>query len=245
VSLLGRIVRTILGAPFLFLYMCVMASGIILGGESNFSEICLTHWCRVVLFVAGAKVTVRRNSTLDPKKSYVFICNHTSHMDAPAIIANIGRPLRLIAKRSLSYIPFFGTAAKRMGHVFIDRKDRRAATMAIQRRLEHGLTDGVGLFFFAEGTRNGEDALLPFKKGASIAAIETGLDVVPIAIAGAREVLPPNQFSLFTPGPITLVVGEPIPVASYTLDTRDELTALQQAAVQKLVDEARSMLGKN
>jgi len=238
---LGRLLRTVLGMPFLFLHMCAMATLIILGGESQFSEACLKHWCRVVLRVQGACV-IFRGANLDPKKSYVFVCNHTSHVDAPAIIATIGRPLRFIAKKELSYIPFFGQAARRMGHVFIDRKHPRAAAQAIERRLRRGFTEGVGLFFFAEGTRAVGEELLPFKKGAAVSALDLQLDVVPLAIAGARAVLPPKGLGLFKPGKVALVMGEPIHVSGYSYATREAFTQAQRAAVEKALAEANKLI---
>jgi 1-acyl-sn-glycerol-3-phosphate acyltransferase len=100
----------------------------------------------------------------------------------------------------------------------------------------------VGLFFFAEGTRSTTDEMLPFKKGAAVAALGTGLDCVPIGIAGAREVLAPKGFSLFRPGPVAVVFGAPVPVAGHTLEDRDRLVAQQRTAVEACVREARELL---
>jgi 1-acyl-sn-glycerol-3-phosphate acyltransferase len=86
--------------------------------------------------------------------------------------------------------------------------------------------------------------LLPFKKGAAVAALATGLDCVPIGIAGAREVLAPKGFSLFRPGPIAVVFGAPVPVSGHTLEDRDRLVAEQRKAVEACVREAREMLEK-
>jgi 1-acyl-sn-glycerol-3-phosphate acyltransferase len=213
-----------------------------LSGETDFSESVLRFWSRVFLFIAGARVIRVGNARLDPHKSYVFVSNHTSNMDVPAILSVTPTPLRFIAKRELTRIPLFGWAARRMGHVFIDRADKHAATRAIQHRIERGFDQGVALFFFAEGTRSTTDEMLPFKKGAAIAAIETSLDVVPIGIAGAREVMAPKGFSLFRPGPIAVAFGEVLPVAGYTIDDRDRLVAAQRAAVETAVAAARAAI---
>ncbi|MCA1826332.1 MAG: 1-acyl-sn-glycerol-3-phosphate acyltransferase [Myxococcales bacterium] len=138
-------------------------------------------------------------------------------------------------------IPIFGWAARRMGHVFIDRKDSSRATKAIRGRIERGLT-GASLFFFAEGTRSKVDELLPFKKGAAIAALDTQLDCVPIAVAGARDVLKPKGVSLFQPGPVAVVFGAPIPIAGHSLEGRDALVAAQRAAVEKALAQARALV---
>ncbi len=240
--MIGRALRTLLGIPLVFVAMCLHATVIMLAGERDLSEKALRSWCRIVLWVSGVRLVVTGAHRLDPKKSYVFVSNHTSNIDVAAILAATPTPLRFVAKKELSRVPFFGWAAKRMGHIFIDRKDRSAATRAIRRRIERGFDTGVALFFFAEGTRALTSELLPFKKGAAIAAIDTQLDVVPLGVAGAREVLPPTGFPLLTPGPVAVAFGDPIPVAGYTLDRRDELVAEQRKGVEAAILVARAAI---
>lgn len=236
-------VRTLFGWPAILVSTLVHAFFIALGGESDFSEKVLRNWARFFLWVTGARVTVKFDAPLDPRKSYVYVSNHTSNLDAPAILAVVDRPLRFIAKKELRRIPLFGFAARRMGHVFIDRRDRQGSTRAIRERIQKGLA-GVALFFFVEGTRSTTEDLLPFKKGAAVAAIETGIDCVPLAVAGARDVLKPKGFSLFRPGPVAVVFGAPIPVAGHTIDERDLLVAEQRAAVEQALREARVLVSE-
>jgi 1-acyl-sn-glycerol-3-phosphate acyltransferase len=237
---IGRALRTFLGVPLIALAVIPFGLLIVLAGESEASERFLRAWCRLVLFCAGARV-VARVHPLDRSRTYVFVSNHTSNIDVPAILSVSPEPLRFIAKAELGRIPLFGWAARRMGHVFIDRRDSHGAAKAIAERIGRGLR-GVGLFFFAEGTRSTTDELLPFKKGAAVAALGAGLECVPIGIAGAREVLAPKGFSLFRPGPIGVVFGEPIPVAGHTLEDRDRLVAEQRKAVEACVREAREII---
>jgi 1-acyl-sn-glycerol-3-phosphate acyltransferase len=233
--------RTFFGAVVL-LFATLLATLLIgIAGEVPFSEKIGRAWARVFLWVAGARVTFKQLAPFDARRSYVFVSNHTSNLDVPAIMSVTPEPLRFIAKQELRRIPIFGWAARRMGHVFIDRKDSHGATNAIRRRIEEGLS-GVGLFFFAEGTRATGDELLPFKKGAAVTALETGLDCVPIAVAGAREVLRPKGIGVFRPGPVAVVFGDPIPVGGYSLERRHELVAAQRAAVERALGEARAMV---
>jgi 1-acyl-sn-glycerol-3-phosphate acyltransferase len=237
---IGRVLRTVIGIPIIAL--AVIPFGLLIGifGESDASERLMRSWCRLVLLCAGARV-VARVHTLDPSRTYVFVSNHTSNIDVPSIVSVSPEPLRFIAKNELARVPLFGWAARRMGHVFIDRRDSHGAAKAIGDRIARGLR-GVGLFFFAEGTRSTTDDLLPFKKGAAVAALEAGLDCVPIGVAGAREVLAPKGFSLFRPGRIAVVFGEPIPTAGHTLEDRDRLVAEQRKAVEACVRQARQLL---
>jgi 1-acyl-sn-glycerol-3-phosphate acyltransferase len=233
--------RTIFGWLFILLLTMFLALLIAIAGDSEFSEGVLRVWSRLFLAVTGCRVVSVKHPAIEQGKSYVYVSNHTSNLDVPAILATAGVPLRFIAKKELQRIPLFGWAARRMGHVFIDRRDSRGAALAIRARIERGLS-GVGLFFFAEGTRSTTEFLLPFKKGAAIAAIETGLDCVPIAVAGAREVVKPKGFSLFKPGPVAVVYGEPVRVAGHSLDERDQLVAEQRAAVEKALAQARGLI---
>ena len=236
-----RFLRTIFGWATILVTTMVCALLIGIGGESQYSERVLRTWGRIFLWITGARLTVKYEQPLDRGRSYVFVSNHTSNLDAPAIVSVSGHPLRFIAKQELGRIPIFGWAARRMGHVFIDRKDSHRATKAIRGRIDKGLT-GASLFFFAEGTRSTVDELLPFKKGAAVAAVETGLDCVPMAVAGARDVLKPKGFSLFQPGPVAIVFGAPIPIAGHTIEERVELVAEQREAVGRALVEARALV---
>jgi 1-acyl-sn-glycerol-3-phosphate acyltransferase len=228
---------------WLWIVADTMISAALIGifGESERSERVLRSWGRRFVRICGARLIVQRDAALDPDRSYVFVSNHTSNLDAPAILSVVDHPLRFIAKQELSYIPIFGWAARRMGHVFIDRKNTGRSTKAIRGRIGRGLRGG-SLFFFAEGTRSRLDELLPFKKGAAMAALETGLDCVPIAVAGARDVLKPKGLALFRPGPVAVVFGKPIPIAGHTLDGRADLVAEQRAAVEEALAEARALV---
>ncbi len=236
-----RFLRTVLGWAFIVTDTMMCAVRIGLAGESERSQRILRGWAYRFLWVTGGRVYVRRETVLDLHRSYVFVSNHTSNLDVPSIISVCSHPLRFIAKMELRRIPIFGWAAERMGHIFIDRKDSQRSTKAIRERIDRGLRGG-SLFFFAEGTRSTGDEMLPFKKGAAVAALETGLDCVPIAVAGARDVLKPKGFALFRPGPVAVVFGKPIPVAGHTLEERDQFVAEQRAAVEAALAEARTML---
>src|SRR3989442_6873280 len=181
-----------------------------LHGESEMAERLIRGWARRFLRVAGAQVIVWRDAELDRNRSYVFVSNHTSYLDVPAIISVADHPLRFIAKQELTYIPLFGWAARRMGHVFIDRKDRRGATKAIRDRFARGLR-GASLFFFAEGTRAVGDDLRRFRKGAAGAAVATGREARRSAAPGPRTALGARCLPPFPPGAAAGVLAASVP----------------------------------
>src|SRR5205807_9067013 len=89
-------------------------------------------WARMLLRVAGVRVTVEGLENIDPNGSYVFACNHASYMDTPVILAHIPVQFRFLAKEGLFKIPFLGDHLRRAGHIPVPRENPRAAvkTMA-------------------------------------------------------------------------------------------------------------------
>ena len=132
--MIGRALRTFIGMPLIALAVVPIGLLIGLSGEGEASERLMRAWCRFVLFCAGARVMARVHP-LDRSHSYVFVSNHTSHIDVPAIVSVSPEPLRFIAKQELGRIPLFGWAARRMGHVFIDRRDSHGAAKSIGDRI--------------------------------------------------------------------------------------------------------------
>jgi 1-acyl-sn-glycerol-3-phosphate acyltransferase len=66
---------------------------------------------------------------------------------------------------------------------------------------------------FPEGTRSDDGNIAPFKLGAFRLAIESGRPVVPIVLAGARELLPKHSLVFRREATLSLVVLPPVPTA--------------------------------
>ena len=72
----------------------------------------------------------RAASSSTRSRSYVLMANHQSVFDTAAIVATLPITFRFVAKRELSWIPFFGWALVAGGHVIIDRATTRARCAA-------------------------------------------------------------------------------------------------------------------
>jgi 1-acyl-sn-glycerol-3-phosphate acyltransferase len=190
-------------------------------------------WARLNLAAFGIRVRTRRLAHLDPKATYVFMANHRSHLDVLAVIAALGEfQLRWVAKRELTRVPFFGWALKRAGHIIVDRGDH-AQAVATLRAAERQTDAGISVIIFPEGTRAPTaEALLPFKKGGFMLAIQTGLPIVPIAVRGSLPLLPKKGWRIRA-GTIEVVVGAPILVAGVP---REELMARVRGFLQTQLD---------
>lgn len=165
-------------------------------------------WARVNALAAPARVRVEGRENVDPTQSYVVVANHQSHFDILAVYGWLGIDFRWVMKIELRKVPVLGLACEKLGHVYIDRSNKRRAQESIQAAKQQ-LRHGTSIFFFPEGTRSLDGRLLPFKKGAFKLAKELGLPILPVTIVGSRDVLPAKTLNLF-PGNIEIVIHPPI-----------------------------------
>jgi len=188
-------------------------------------------WSRLIFLTNRIHLQTSGLQNIDPKQSYVFMANHVSHLDPPAVALAIPNTLRFIGKLSLSRIPVFGPAARRAGVIFIDRGDSDKSHAELNRTID-ALKDGVSTLFFAEGTRSLDGKLLPFKKGGVMLALQTGLPVVPVTVTGSYALFPKKQ-RFIRPGTVYVEIGKPVDVAGYTLDDRDRLLLQIRSVIQE------------
>jgi 1-acyl-sn-glycerol-3-phosphate acyltransferase len=188
-------------------------------------------WCRAVLTLAGCQVRVEGLGRLPATGAVVFAANHSSYLDAVALLAALPREFRFVGKRELAAWPLVGRVVRRVGHFTVERADP-SRSVADAERVSAAIGAGTSLVFFPEGTFLAGPRLLPFRLGAFKAAVEAGCPVVPIAIRGTREILPAEAW-LPRRGAITVTIGAPI--APRERDWRE---------IVRLRDAARAVIGR-
>jgi 1-acyl-sn-glycerol-3-phosphate acyltransferase len=177
--------------------------------SGDFGHWCARAWAWLVLKTTGVHVSVRGAEQLDPRRSYVFASNHQSIYDIPIVFTALPLQLRIVAKASLGTFPFLGWHLRRTGHLLIDRKNPGAGVVKKMARLVSG---AKSLIVFPEGTRSVDGTVARFKAGMFLVAIDAGLPVVPVSIAGSRHVMLKGRL-MTCPGRVMLTVHEPIPTA--------------------------------
>ncbi|HKE28985.1 MAG TPA: lysophospholipid acyltransferase family protein [Bryobacteraceae bacterium] len=191
-------------------------------------------WGRLLLAVSFIRVRVKGLEKLDPNANYVFVANHASYMDIPAILARLPHQFRFFAKKGLFSIPFLGWHLERAGHLPVDRSNARNSLKSMSEGARIVAERGISVLLFPEGGRTPE-GLRPFKEGAAYIAIKAGVPVVPMAIVGMRKLLPMNSIHLRM-GQAELRIGDPIPTAGMKLHDREALT-------ERMRDEVVGLLG--
>lgn len=190
-------------------------------------------WSTLLLGLCRVRVRVEGREKIRPPGPYLFLSNHQSQFDIPAAVMAIPIQFRVLAKRSLFFIPIFGWVLLLAGFVGIDRSNRERAFQSIERAARR-IRRGTSLLIYAEGTRSPDGELLPFKKGGFVLAIQAGVPVIPLTICGSREVLPKGSLRI-RPGVITVVVGDPIDPREYSFETKEALMGRVRGVMQDIL----------
>jgi len=201
---------------------------------SRREHICWTTpraWAGSMLWAAGVKVEVQGLEHLDPPRPAVLVSNHQSWFDVFALAAKLPVDFRFVGKRELTRIPFFGSAWIACGNIAIDRRDRTSAIRSLAEAGKRLSDDKALVIMFPEGTRSRDGELLPFKKGAFVLALQLGVPVIPVTIAGTRAIMPKGAWSV-RPGTVQVRIGAPIDVSGLTEADRD---ALLQTTRERIV----------
>jgi len=226
------VIRTLFVIVFLALYVLLVAPIFILhclitGSPERLYRVGVAG-ARWALRLAGVRTQVQGAEHI-PAGPCIFVANHISNVDPPAVVAAIPRRVALLAKKEVFRIPVLARALLLAQMIPVDRSDRSAAMVSVEAALAN-LRSGVSYLIFPEGTRSPDGRMRPFKKGSFVLAIRAGVPVVPVSVSGAHRLMRKGSWAL-RPGEVGVVFGAPIAVQHYTLDRRDELVAIVEAAV--------------
>jgi 1-acyl-sn-glycerol-3-phosphate acyltransferase len=188
---------------------------------------------RLILRLAGMPLELHGIAQLP--SPCIVVANHSSYLDGVVMAAALPPSFSFVIKREMASVPIAGTLLRRIGAEFVERRDRaRGARDA--RRLLRNAEHGHALVFFPEGTFSREIGLLRFHIGAFTAAVRAGLAVVPVAISGTRDCLPPGS-AWPRAGAIRIHALPPLapPAAVHAADGDDRAPRLRDAARSALL----------
>jgi 1-acyl-sn-glycerol-3-phosphate acyltransferase len=176
----------------------------------------------VMFFVKAVGVRVRvRGLDRIPPGVCLFMANHTSAADAPAVVGAIPRRIAILLKESLFKWPIVGQAFWCAQFIPVNRRVRESGVASIEKAAE-AMRSGQSFLIYPEGTRSPDGRLQPFKKGAVVMAIRGGVPIVPIVCSGAHKIMEKHSL-VIRPGEIQVEFLEPIDTSKYSMEERDLL----------------------
>jgi 1-acyl-sn-glycerol-3-phosphate acyltransferase len=203
--------------------------------SGNSAHLAARVWGKMLLAVSFIRVRAEGLDKLDRRANYVFVANHASYMDIPALLSTLPHQFRFFAKQSLYRIPFLGWHLRWAGHLPVDRSNARASLKSMTEGARIISQRRISVLLFPEGGRS-PHGLRDFKEGAAYIAIKAGVPLVPIAIVGLRRLLPMGSIHIRS-GRVAVKVGRPIPTAGLKLDARGELTRRLREEIAGMLTE--------
>jgi len=201
----------------------------LLGAGENRIHKLARLWARALLSLSHIPVEILGRHHIIMDGPQIFAANHQSDVDTLVALACIPVPFRWIAKKELFRVPLFGAAMRKAGYISIDRRNHESAMKSLEEAAQI-IRKGHSVMTFPEGTRSSDGTIKPFKQGTFHLAIQAGVPIVPVTIIGSSAIMPKRSLNI-TPGGIKLIIGKPIDVSGFTIETR-----------HLLIDEVRNTI---
>ncbi|HMA34824.1 MAG TPA: lysophospholipid acyltransferase family protein [Chloroflexia bacterium] len=161
--------------------------------------------------VAPAAITGRE--VLDGLAGPVlFVANHASHLDTPALLHALPGPWRrrVAVAAAADYFftnPWRGTSVSVLFNAFPFA--RTTGVRATLRTCAGLVEQGWSILLYPEGTRSATGQIGPFRPGVGLLAVTLGIPVVPIRTVGLFAVLPRGEH-IPHPGRVQIHFGAPL-----------------------------------
>jgi 1-acyl-sn-glycerol-3-phosphate acyltransferase len=222
------------GVMATFTLSTLVVIGSLLRHRGGLYEWIARSWGRWIIWASGVPIVVEGAEHIAPHRAQIIASNHQSWYDVFALSAILPKRFRFIAKAELRKIPLFGLAWESAGHISIERQDRGKAIAALDKAAQLVRSDNSAIMIFPEGTRSVDGRVQPFKKGAFMLALRTGLEIVPAAVIGSRAVQKKGDWRVRA-GTIIVRFGEPIDAAQFDEAHREQLSELVRERMEVLL----------
>jgi 1-acyl-sn-glycerol-3-phosphate acyltransferase len=194
----------------------------------------VTASARAALWLCAIPARIDGMDRLPPGHCIV-VANHASYLDGVILQAFLPPRFSYVIKGEMQNVPVVHFLLRRIGAKFVERfvasgsaRDARALLKAA--------AAGESLAFFPEGTFVSEPGLGRFRSGAFAAAIKGELPIVPLAIVGARNVLPGGTL-LPRPGRLKIHVLDAVPPTHAAFASSSELAETARQRILRVLGE--------
>src|ERR1039457_4421581 len=184
----------------------------------------LSSSCRV----AGVRLCAQGRERIPMDRACIFMANHVSNLDPPALVSLIPGRTSAFMKRSLMQLPILGTGFRQGDFIAVARSGSPADAEASVAAAKSVLAKGVHVTTFVEGTRSPDGRMLPFKKGPFYLAMGSGAPCIPVSISGTERIQGKGSLRI-KPGTAHVVFHPPIDPAAFA--TREDLMQAVRAAI--------------
>ena len=198
---------------------------------------------KLILKLAGTKVTVIGEENVPKDVPVLYIGNHRSFFDILVTYSRCPRLTGYVAKDSMEKIPLLSLWMKRLYCLFLNRTDIKAGLKTILTGIDQ-MKDGISMCIFPEGTRNkGDDEcqLLPFKEGSFKMSEKTGCPIVLMALNNTASIFEAH-LPLIKPAHVVLEYSKPIYPKELSKEDRKFLGAYCEKQLAKMITKNKTLV---
>ena len=147
-------------------------------------------WASFILFVLNVDVKIKGEEHIQDSGGLILF-NHLSLLDIPILMKALAlkKTFRFGAKIELFSIPFFGKAMRSIGVLPIARHQRNKVLKIYKDSVEKVKNENMSYALAPEGTRQLTDEIGKFKLGPFNFALYGHLDIYPVVIKGAYDLM--------------------------------------------------------
>lgn len=183
---------------------------------------------RTGFHLAGIRVETNGLEHVPHHTACIFMANHVSNLDPPALIPNIPGRTSAFLKRSLMKIPVLGYGFRLGEFIPVDRERNVDDAIESVRIAREVMQKGLHITAFVEGTRSRDGRMLPFKKGPFYLAKETEAPCVPVSIHGTENMMAKGSLRI-KPGTAYITFHSPLYPSDF--ENREDLMAAMRATI--------------
>jgi 1-acyl-sn-glycerol-3-phosphate acyltransferase len=194
------------------------------------------YYSKGIFLISGIKLKVTGLENFDHSGTYVFVSNHSSQYDIPAIQYAAPCKVSIIYKKELNKVPIFGWQLMISPYISVDRQNPEGAFRSIEEAKNLMSSKNISVLLFAEGTRSKTGEIQPFKRGAFYLASRTGFPIIPVTVNGAANILPKGTFRIRS-GELHVHFDKPV-VSKPNMNKKEEI-ALMEDVRERIISNYR------
>ncbi|MFW5630931.1 lysophospholipid acyltransferase family protein [Acetivibrio ethanolgignens] len=206
------------------------------------SQSIVSHFLKIILFLAGAKVTVKGLENVPTHEAVLYVGNHRGYFDILLGYTTVPTPTSFVSKKEMLHFPCVNRWMKFLSCLFLDRDNVREGLKTILQGIEQ-IKAGYSVFIMPEGTRSQGANLLPFHEGSFKLAQKSGCAIIPVAMTHTDD-LWENQFPWMRSAKVSITYGKPIYMKDLEKEEQKFIGAYVQKIVEKMLEEENSGLSQ-
>lgn len=222
---------SIIFAAFITLAAYIFYPIHLISGRTAGYKYIIRPFFKLILKINGVNVNVAGIENVDVNSNYLIVANHQSVFDVIIISAFLPLDIRIITKKEMLLIPFFGWILPLYDYIMVNRKNSRESVKSISQATK--MLKKRSLLIFPEGTRSADKKVGKFKSAGVVMACDAKVRILPVALQNVSEIMKKNEFSIHS-GKVSMTILKPVEIKDKS--ERKEIIFLIENNIRKLVE---------